>query len=413
MQHISNWEGLTNGEVYQTCVANHQIWASTSNGIFVLPINYSDKKSWIPPQLYIKSIQIDGLEVPENEYLTLDYHQKLFIELETSAMASGKDYRFFYRIDKGKWETINPENPFLLINSLPKRNFVLEIIAQDHRNISSSNRIKLKIFVQPPFWETWWFYIFLVLSGGIIMGLFLQNRFRQIQKQERIQAERKQMEQELHISRLKALKAQMRPHFIFNVLNSIQSFIYQNKPKDAREYLGKFSKFMRLVLAHSEKEWISLEEELSMIQNYVELEAIQIEGEFQYDVQIDERLKIEQLKIPSFLLQPIVENVFKHAFKNKKDKKTLIVIIKSISDDIFEVIIEDNGIGRENALKNKQVISQKHHSFASNAIHQKIELLNIQNSSNIVLNIVDLKDEKENARGTRVCLQLKFLNNDF
>jgi sensor histidine kinase YesM len=258
----------------------------------------------------------------------------------------------------------------------------------------------------------WWFYVLLVVLGGFLAGLVLQNRFKKLQKQQQVKAERLRLEQDLRIARLTALKAQMKPHFIFNVLNSIQSFIYQNKPQDAKAYLGKFSKFMRLALTHSDKEWVNLGEELSMIQNYVDLEAMQLEGGFEYHLSIDDSLKISQLLIPSFLLQPIIENVFKHAFKNKKTLKKLHLKVQDISIDFFKIIVEDNGIGRAKAIQNKQKTPDKHQSFATVAMAEKLTLLNTQSPESIVFSVVDLEDEKENALGTQVNVQLKKNKND-
>lgn len=411
MLQISKWEGLINEEVYQTCIAKNHIWAATSNGIFVIPLSVFKNNTWIAPTVFIKSIQVDSTVISQQTEIHLAYYQKLKIELEASAMASGKDYHLFYRIDRGKWEVLNPENPFINLNNLPKGNFRITIKAEDHRKVTSSNAIVLKIFVQAPFWETWWFYFFLVVLGGFLVGLILQNRFKRLQKQQQIQAERLRLEQDLRISRLTALKAQMKPHFIFNVLNSIQSFIYQNNPKTATDYLGKFSKFMRLILAHSDKEYINLADELGMIRNYVDLEAMQLEGDFAYEVQIDDTLQVSDLFVPSFLLQAVVENVFKHAFKNKKDTKRLLIQVQLLSNEFFNIIIQDNGIGRENANINKQKIPQMHTSFASNAITQKIALLNTQSPESIVFSIVDLKDAAGNPTGTQVNLQVKIKEN--
>ncbi len=407
---VSALEGLGRGEIYQLSYAQNALWAATSEGLFKIPNEVFKPKRAVSPQAFIKKIWIDGTEVVQHRFFHLNYNQSVKISLEAAAMASGNAYNILYRLSpKDKWERLSPENAQILFNPLPKGIFTLQITAEDHRQIRSKEIIEIQFVVVPPIWERWWFYVLLFVLGSLAGVVWFNISLRQLKQRQAAEAERTALQHALRISRLAALKAQIKPHFIFNVLNSIQSFIYQNDKKIATDYLGKFSSFMRQVLNYSEKEWISLEEELQLLKNYIALEAMQLEANFEYQIQTDESIEASKLLIPAFLLQPIVENVFKHAFKNKKEDKKLCLSIKNISTDSYQIIVEDNGIGRENAQKLSTTQAAAHHSFATQVIESRIALYNAQYPKYISLHTEDLKNIHGAPCGTKVVIEIKII----
>ncbi len=407
---ITALDGLGQGEIYELSHTQDALWAATSNGLFKLPTEVLSPQKAIAPRVFIKEIWIDDKKVALQKAFYLNYDQSFKISLEASALASGAAYSLLYRLSpEDKWEKLSPENAEILLNPLPKGTFTLEIAAEDHRQLRSKEIISLKFTVAPPFWERWWFYVLLFVLGSLAGVVWFNISLRQLKQRQAAEAERTALQHALRLSRLTALKAQIKPHFIFNVLNSIQSYIYQNDKKIATDYLGKFSKFIRLVLNYAEKEWISLEEELQLLKNYIVLEALQLEANFEYQIHTEPSIDTSKLLIPAFLLQPIVENVFKHAFKNKKDAKHLNILVQHQTADSYQVMIEDNGIGRENALKMVAKQTTAHTSFATRAIEARIALYNAQYPEHISLHTEDLKNIHGDPSGTRVVVIIKII----
>ena len=210
----------------------------------------------------------------------------------------------------------------------------------------------------------------------------------------------------LRQSQLKGIKAQMNPHFLFNSLNTIQSYILKNEKSKASVYLGKFSNLIRKVLNQSEEEYISLFSEIETLTIYLELEKMRFENVLEYEIVQSENLNKELSYIPSMIIQPFIENALKHGLIHKKENRKLLIQISNEANS-KEIVctIEDNGIGREaSARMNK--FKLQHQSFASEATIKRIQLLNQGKKSKIEVEIIDLKDSHQEPIGTKVILKI-------
>lgn len=249
------------------------------------------------------------------------------------------------------------------------------------------------------------------LGGGIILlgiiGFLAWNSQRKALQNERVltakneEIKATEFKRNLTELELKALRAQMNPHFIFNCMNSINRLILEDKNEQAARNLTKFSRLIRQILEHSEKKAISLKEELDMLQTYIELEAQRFKGQIAYEFKIDPNLDTEDIELPSMVLQPFIENAIWHGLMHKEsdDKKLLISIEEK--GDTLHCIIEDNGVGREKALELKSKSSIQHKSMAMKVTSDRLRLLAKEGMEKLV-HIVDLKDELNRALGTRV-----------
>jgi ligand-binding sensor domain-containing protein/putative methionine-R-sulfoxide reductase with GAF domain len=208
-------------------------------------------------------------------------------------------------------------------------------------------------------------------------------------------------------SQLMALRAQMNPHFVFNCLNSIQECIVTRKYGEASLYLNKFSKLFRSVLNNSGRTLISLAEEIEVLELYLALEHMRFEKSFEYAVHVQEDMEVDEILIPSMLLQPYVENALWHGLMHKEKDRELTIYFKKLNDDVFECVVEDNGIGRKKAfeLKEKQSKTRRHASRGMNICRDRIELLQKQ-EQHAALKIVDKYDDGGNAKGTKVVIEL-------
>jgi sensor histidine kinase YesM len=206
---------------------------------------------------------------------------------------------------------------------------------------------------------------------------------------------------------LKALHAQMNPHFVFNCLNSIQECIVTQKYGEASDYLNKFSKLFRMVLNNSGRNLVTIEEEAEVLRLYLELEKMRFENSFNYAIRIDEAMDGEELLIPSMLVQPYVENALWHGLMHKEGERNLLISFEKISEEIFRCVIDDNGIGRKRSfeLKEQQSKTKRHESKGLKISKDRLDVL-LKQGYQATLQIIDKLDEQQRPSGTRIIIEL-------
>jgi len=212
-------------------------------------------------------------------------------------------------------------------------------------------------------------------------------------------------------SRLQSLRLQMNPHFLFNALNSIQQMILSNEEMVATRYLSRFSKLLRMVLLHSDKEAITLREEIDILKMYIELESVRFKESFSYSINCDEDIETEEIKIPTLLIQPFVENAIWHGLMHKENDRKLSVTFTE-KGDFLQCIIEDNGVGRKQASVIKSLTgSDKKHTSKGIAVSEE-RLKTIKNSSGLhgSIDIIDLNDANGEGSGTQVIINFPIQN---
>jgi LytS/YehU family sensor histidine kinase len=197
----------------------------------------------------------------------------------------------------------------------------------------------------------------------------------------------------------------MNPHFIFNALNTIQAYIYTNNQEKAAGYLQKFSELTRRILNMSNTDTIPLREEFRALQLYLDLEQQRLEEPADVIWDIDPRLDIDLIHIPSMLIQPYLENAIKHGLLHKKGKKELTLRFTSRGENL-EIQVEDNGIGRKRAAEMKSNRMEQHQSFAVGANKKRLDILNHGRKTPIIMAIVDKYGENQEPLGTRVTLSI-------
>lgn len=212
-------------------------------------------------------------------------------------------------------------------------------------------------------------------------------------------------------SRLQSLRLQMNPHFLFNALNSIQQMILANEEMVATRYLSRFSKLLRTILIHSDKEMVTLKEELDILRLYVDLESVRFKDAFRYSIDCDEEIDIDEVKIPTLLIQPFVENAIWHGLMHKEGDRHLSVSFFE-QDDKLHCIIEDNGIGREKAQELKLTSGHgKDHTSKGIAVSvERLKTMTGGNGHGGSMDIIDLKDASGKAVGTRVEIRMPMQN---
>jgi sensor histidine kinase YesM len=208
------------------------------------------------------------------------------------------------------------------------------------------------------------------------------------------------LKEQLGTLEMKALRAQMNPHFLFNCMNSINTMILSDDADNASKYLTKFSKLVRLMLENSEAQKVTLQDELDMLKTYIELEAIRFNGKINYSIHVDESLDKSTVLIPSMILQPFVENAIWHGLL-PKDKEGEIGIKIKEKEEHLQCSITDNGIGREASMNLKKDSKLKKKSMGIKITTDRLKLLTKEKIKDVI-HIIDLKDQHSNVQGTQV-----------
>lgn len=234
------------------------------------------------------------------------------------------------------------------------------------------------------------------LIGGLILLLITGFLMYKYIKQQRLAN---------NLLALKSLRSQMNPHFIFNALNSVNSFIATNDERTANKYLSDFSQLMRSVLENSEEDFIPLKKEIELLQLYTKLEHFRFQGKFDYSIDVDERVNIEEFQIPPMLLQPYIENAVWHGLRYKTEKGHLNITVKPKSQDEITITIADDGIGRTRSKQMKTENQKKQNSKGMNNIKKRVAILNEMYKDKVDVMIDDFQASED--KGTKVIVTIK------
>ena len=356
------------------------------------------------PDPYITEIQAGGSYLPINtsdytgKSLSLDYSKSSITfnftaieynnpeKISFSYMLQGFDNNW---IEAGNKRSADYTN-------LPGGEFIFKVKAYNSSGLSSEQVAGFRIKIIPPFWKTWWFFGLILLSVSVISILISRWLLRRKQ-------EFTKMNEQVARVELASLRSQMNPHFIFNSLNSIHKYIWENKPEDASEYLTKFSKLVRMILENSKEKEIPLSKELESLQLYIELEHRRCNSKFDYSITVDPSIDSSNVLIPSMIIQPYVENAIWHGLVQKNGNGILTI---SIVQDTKQITctIEDDGIGRKKAAVIKAQKQDIHKSLGMDITAERLHLLSRESSANATVQIIDI--EEGTRTGTKVILQL-------
>ena len=238
-------------------------------------------------------------------------------------------------------------------------------------------------------------YVIYTLIGGIVIMLIFATLLFRSNKQQKLAN---------NLLALKSMRSQMNPHFIFNALNSVNSFIAVNDERNANRYLSEFSVLMRSVLENSDEDFIPFAKEIELLELYVKLEHNRFQEKFDYEISVDKSIDLDEYAIPPMLLQPYIENAIWHGLRYKEEKGTLVIKIEQRDDERLAVTISDDGVGRKRsqALKTKNQLKRK--SKGMSTIKKRIGILNDMYQDRISVSVSDLF---EDGSGTQVELLLK------
>lgn len=248
----------------------------------------------------------------------------------------------------------------------------------------------------------WGLIVGFALIASITILLITRYRFRSKQHLEAMNHTISELNQT-------NLRQQMNPHFIFNTLNSIQYYVFQNDKISSNNYMTKFASLIRKTLENSRHTEISIKEELDALHLYLELEELRFKEKFDWTIRVDEEIDTLAYKIPTMLIQPYVENAITHGLMNKEDGKGELLVELQLQNDQIICTIEDNGIGRAKAMEINQKKENPHQSMGTNITESRLKLVNELYGKSMKVNYTDLLDENGEAAGTKVEINIPII----
>jgi ligand-binding sensor domain-containing protein len=412
--NFTDADGLINcadGSLSQTEDGN--IYTGRANGFQVFNPDSLLAIPLPPARIHISQFEVnnvayrrDGLLFDGTDTVHLQPDQRN-IRLQFAAVSTSFSgvIRYAYRLlgyDK-EWLHNNNVNSIVYTN-LPSGKYQLQIRTGNCRGQWNSLFLSIPIVIATPWYDQWWFRTLCVIAGLLIVYGVYRIRIKNIRREANLMASYNKRLSEME---MKALRAQMNPHFIFNCLNSINRYIVRSDEKTASNYLTKFSKLIRLILDNSASETISLEKEMETLKLYIEMESLRFDHVFDYTIHIAEDIDAEQTEIPSMIIQPYIENAIWHGLLHKESGRGLLQVnIFMHSDNLLIAEVTDNGIGRIKAAEIRNSETLKRKSYGIQLSKERLLLINNILDMNADVRIVDLQDEYGQSLGTRAIIEI-------
>ncbi|OWP77194.1 sensor histidine kinase [Flavobacterium oreochromis] len=381
---------------------NNTLIGVTRKGFLSIPIEKAKEIS--PAKFIINSAQVNGKNIAINKLNSLHHTQNnIMLNYSILSYIPNQKNKLYYSIDNSTWILADEDARNLSLNTLSSGKHELKF--QTVINNKKSSITELIINISKPFWLSYSFICLILIIFISLIYSFFKWQLAKIKKRNQLLLDKINLEKNVNQSKLKALKSQMNPHFFFNALNTLQSYIVANEKKEAIEYLSKFSNLTRTILEMTEKDWITIADEIKTLRLYLEIEKARFEEDFLFSIKRESALDIDTYKIPSMLLQPYVENAVKHGLLHKLGRKELQIHF-TLQNNSLKILIDDNGIGRKKSHELNEIKNKKHQSFATNALQNRINLLNEYNQKNISIEIIDKLTEHQLPNGTLVIIQI-------
>jgi ligand-binding sensor domain-containing protein len=396
IKNVTEQTGLNSNDITKLYAFKDKLWVGTMSGVSSIVI--ADVLKPIAPSLaHIDSIKVNNKPIAGRTLFPYHENNLKFI-LNALTFKNNGNHTYRYRLIglDTTWQQTSTDE--ILISNLAPGNYIFQAQAANADNTWSLKSCSYEFTIEKPFWLTWWFILLEIIALIIVVYLIVLWRTNIIQKKEN---EKLRINKLLAEYQMKALTAQMNPHFIFNAINSIQNFIIQNHATLAYDYLVKFSKLIRLVLNNSKDNEISLKQELDTLGLYIELEQLRFEKSFTYNLNVEPQIDQEALMIPALLLQPYIENAIWHGLMPLKTRLGIISLTIIQQNDCLKVTISDNGVGRKASDQiKKKIVNKTHQSVGMELTGKRIELFG--HDTKFSLQIIDNYTNEGEPSGTSV-----------
>jgi hypothetical protein len=410
IRYFDKNNGFIGGECQQNCMTLDKegyCWIGVSNGIVRLNVKAIPDENQAP-KVYLTGVNIynqrmDWFPVSHStfgkgEVELSNNNNNIRFEFTGISCSASEVIKFSYKLEgfDNHWSEPGSDHDVAYTN-LPPGTYLFKVRASKDSGIWSENLAEYRVTVRASLWQRWYFHLFVVV---VIAGLITVGVSHFLARRNRIINEHNEVERRFAELQFKTLRNQLEPHFVFNALNAIGSSIYQNDKEKSYDFLQRFAILIRATLIHADKTYRTLKEEIDFVKNYLDLEQFRFENKFQYEIKIEEGILLETL-VPKMIIQTFAENAVKHGLVQKNGKGILSIAISS-NEGFMLISIEDNGIGRTEALKRETSST----GMGLAIIKEYIALFNRFNENKIFLLISDKLDGYGKIAGTLVTIKL-------
>lgn len=397
---FNNQHGLPSEMINGIVRTGDQLFLATGHGLAWFDPD-AFRFNATPPPVYITSFLVNSREInPDTTPLTWSDRNVSLGFLGLLYKSQGLvHYRYQLEGYESEWHYTTERVAHYF--NLPPGTYRFVVSAMNENGIWNEHAAIQEFIIPAHYSETTWFRLLMVALVAGVLAVIVFLFFRQ-------QRTKAKAALDLALAEQKALRAQMKPHFIFNSLNSIQNFIINRDEESAHLYLTRFAHLMRRILDHSRKGMVALEEEIETMRIYLDLEKLRFGENFQYAIDNQTGLPATVLMIPPLFIQPFAENAIWHGLQMQKNNPVLRIHY-FIKNNRLHCVIEDNGIGRKRAAEFRK---QGHASTGMKNVEERIAVLNATSRDKISVSITDLSDADGTPTGTRVEILFPVVRND-
>ncbi|MCH2224722.1 MAG: histidine kinase, partial [Crocinitomicaceae bacterium] len=394
---------MNNCKIVDFSLSNDHLWLLEKKGFLSVELSELTEENKISA-LYLDSITVNYKKIDFRTTSRFSYDQNAFnVYFDYRDIVSKSATCVKYKLDgfSDDWKSISTLRNEIEYQSLPAGKYTFRLKATSSSRETEEFNYSFEICL--PYWQTWWFFMSIMLCVVSIIVVYYRFRLKR-------QKHKMELINEVNSSKLKAIQSQMNPHFIFNSINSIQDLVLHQEAVKSYDYMVDFSKLIRKTLEFSENEFISIDEEVVFLRTYLGLEQLRFGRDFNYEILYEETIEKIEVRLPSLIIQPFIENALKHGLIHKEGEKRLFISL--VVTDHVKCEIIDNGVGRTESEINQKRQNREHVSFSTNAINERMKILKEQFGENIGFEIIDLYGDNGESIGTKVILTLPILKVD-
>ncbi len=393
--------GINPSLIKQFTVTDSNIVVIENDQIVVFPKNINLQETITNPFM-LNFVRVGNKKIEHNAILTVNQNTLEFTYSHITFGLNG-NAKLYYTVNNGLPIELKSNSNTFKLNYLKPDDYTVQFFTEnnEHKKLVYTFNFNIK----PHWYNTYLFYTILLVFISLATFLLYKRRLNNIKKENAKENAKLALEKEIDKQKLANLKSQMNPHFLFNAMNTIQSFIYQNNTEKATEYLGMFSDLTRRILEMSNEEMVTLENELQTLTLYLNLEQMRFPDTLTYNINLDPLLDLYGTTLPSMLIQPFIENAIKHGLMHKQADRNLQLTFTKDNNYLI-VNITDNGIGRKASDAINKRRNKNHKSFSSAANMQRINLLNSSAANKYSLEILDNTNDVGTAIGTTVLINI-------
>jgi len=343
--------------------------------------------------------------------IILTYYDNFFsFEFAALDFTNPNKIKYAFKLDKfdKDWTYTDAQRRYAEYTNVPPGYYSFRVKATNSQGFWAEDELIIYLFIQNVWWRTWWFKSLTVFIILLIISVYLYDRYRKIRRKHIWEKQKLLFEKQVFELKQKALSLQMNPHFIFNTLNSIQTFILRNNTDQAIQFMGKLSQLMRLILSGTREVYVPLMNEIKILSHYLDLEKIRFQGKFEYSIHVDNAIDSEFVGVPPMLVQPFVENALLHGIMHKKEKGHIKISFTQKSENIL-CIVEDDGVGREVSARIKRESGLVHSSRGIAITTDRLNLFEEKNITQKRIKISDILGDDGVLKGTKVEVLLPFV----